>query len=63
MTQPVEAPTGTFSIWKPIDSEFEMAVEFAAIANALNSSVSSVVFTLVDTTANGQDGHTLSGHL
>lgn len=63
MPAPVEGPTGTFSIWKPHDTEFTLAGDFAAIAAALNLDISQVVWVGQDNIVNNDiDGHVLSGH-
>lgn len=63
MPAPTEGPTGTFSIWKPNDTEFRLDTEFAAIAAALNVPHESVVWSLTEGIVNNDiDGHVLSGH-
>jgi hypothetical protein len=61
---PVEAPTGTWSIWKPKDTEFTLAVDFAAIAEALGTTIEQVVWVGTEGVVNNDiDGHVLSGHV
>jgi hypothetical protein len=60
---PVEAPTGTWSIWKPKDVEFTLAGDFAAIAAAVGKPIDEVVWVGTESVVNNDiDGHVLSGH-
>lgn len=61
MPAPVEAPAGTWSIWKPKDTEFTTH-DIQLIAEALSLAVSDVLFTMTDGIVNMDiDGHVLSG--
>ena len=62
MLTPVESPTGTFSIWKPNDTEFHDA-DFDAIAASLGIATDAVVWTMTEgIVISDIDGHALSGH-
>lgn len=61
MPAPTEAPTGTWSIWKPKDTEFNEH-DYQQIAEALSLAAVDVNFTMTDGIVNADiDGHVLSG--
>lgn len=61
MPAPTESSPGVFSVWKPLDQEFYLATDHAAIAADLGVPIEQVTFTWTNEVQSGIDGHRLIG--
>lgn len=63
MPAPTEVSPGQFGVWKPLDQEFSLDGDFAAIAADLGVSIDQVSYSITSEVKNDIDGHTLKGVL